>query len=128
MVMRRGLSADQRCLVAMRLDANKGDRGFVWHCVECRKIDHCVWVDDETCEYAVHMFGPDGKYVISGKSILKRVHKAKKIRITRGAQWIVLIDPIDDRDVDISITVDASQIADRLLEQTKKIERYIANR
>ena len=83
----------------MRLDARNGDRFWdVWHVRECRKIEMCVFVDDQTCTWGEY---PGRFEMMTHAAIYGDLpvieHQAKSIRII-PARRLVLIDPIDDCD------------------------------
>jgi hypothetical protein len=78
----------------MRLESSKGHRATVWHAEECRRIERCVWVDDEIPAWGE----ATGKLVrdSAGNQDMEVVSfRAKKIVIGNG---VVIINPVEDAD------------------------------
>lgn len=72
----------------MRLDVALGHRATVIHCPTGQRVSHCVWVDDQTHQYAV-VIGVD----VARFDWATEVRQARLIVICAGS--LVLIDPID---------------------------------
>lgn len=83
----------------MKLDARRGDIGwYVWHVKECRKVERCVFVDDEAATWGEY----PGRFQMMVHAALHGElpvveHQATAIRII-FAKRLVLIDPIEDGD------------------------------
>lgn len=74
----------------MRLDANKGDRGYTtYHAERCQVLPHVVWVDDETRCWAQHVLPLQA---VDG-ALRTQVRVAKRILIMRDRR-LVIINPV----------------------------------